>query len=503
MPGPDLAQASRTASSSAHVPPDRVNVLLVGGGGREHALAMKLAASPRLGTLWTTHPENPGIAAVAQPVDVPVHIREIYRLQQFCDRNRVGLVVIGPEEPLAEGFADKLALDGVLPSGEPAPLGQGRRLVFGPTAEAARLESDKAWAKQLMRSASIPTAEARTFTDPENAKNFLRTRDTPHVIKASGLAKGKGVVVPDTVAQALAAIDEIMIKRVFGEAGRTVVIEERLSGPELSVLAITDGQSLLVLPPCQDHKRLLDNDEGPNTGGMGAFCPSPLATPALMEQVEREILVPTIDALKREEIDFVGVLYAGLMLTPGGPKVLEFNTRFGDPECQPITQMLKTDLLEILLAACERRLGDLDVELQSGAACCVVLASGGYPEKPRTGNVIRGLPEANAVSGVTVFHAGTAAQGRDVVNTGGRVLGVTAIGADLLEARARAYEAAGKISFDGMQLRRDIGADLADHSDPAKAKRPKKLRGPRAVVWNPELEDDAGHRGGRGYSTRR
>jgi phosphoribosylamine---glycine ligase len=423
----------------------KVNVLLVGGGGREHAIAVKLAGSPRLGDLWTTHPQNPGIAALAKPVDVPVNIREIYRLQQFNEKKKIGLVVVGPEEPLAEGYADKLATN--------------QTLVFGPGAEAARLESDKAFSKQLMRAASIPTAEARAFTDPEAAFAYVKSREHPPVVKAAGLAKGKGVIVPATVEESVEAVKRMMTKREFGEAGARIVVEERLEGPEVSVLALVDGKSIMVLPACQDHKRLGDGDTGPNTGGMGAFCPSPLITPALMDTIESEILVPTVDALRREGFDYRGVLYAGLMLTHAGPKVLEFNVRFGDPECQPLMSRLKSDLLELFLAACEQRLDSVDVEWEPGASCCVVLASEGYPDKPKTGIPIHGIQQAETMPAVRVYHAGTR-MGPDgqVLTAGGRVLGITGIGADLAEARARAYAGCEVISFAGKTFRTDIGS---------------------------------------------
>ncbi|CAG0987663.1 phosphoribosylamine---glycine ligase [Phycisphaerales bacterium] len=466
----------------------RLNVLLIGGGGREHALALAIRRSPRLGSFFATHTDNPGIAAVARPVDVPVNIREIYRLQQFCEKNDIGLIIVGPEEPLAEGFADKLATP--------------RTKVFGPSAAAARLEADKAWSKQLMRSASIPTAEARVFSNADSARAYvesrekddpaltklfeevakindlaerrrivdLRTRDSRDlqsafntqrpdlpVIKASGLAKGKGVVVPGTLAEALAAIDAIMVKRVYGDAGRQIVIEERLDGPEVSVLALCDGRNLYILPPCQDHKRLRDNDLGPNTGGMGAFCPSNSIDEALMSRVEREVLVPTVDALRRDDVEFRGVLYAGLMLTHAGPKVLEFNVRFGDPECQPLMARFRGDILDLFEAVCDGRLDQIDPEWDPRPACCVVLASEGYPEKPRTGVVITGLEAAASIPDVTITHAGTrrAANG-DIVTAGGRVLGVTALGDTMQDARQKAYQAVERIRFPGMTYRTDI-----------------------------------------------
>lgn len=506
---------------------DKVNVLLIGGGGREHALAAKLHHSPRLGDLWVTHPENPGLSRLGHPVDVPVSIREIYRLQQFCEKKQIGLVVIGPEEPLAEGYADKLAAPG--------------RVVFGPTQAGAQIEADKAWAKQLMRAASVPTAEGRVFTDAEAARLFIESRvhdddaiarlfskaegireparrrlaidalvrigtalnakqgyanadvtiirdigliktvggdldpiltearavarswDAPRpdlpVIKAAGLAKGKGVIVPASLREAMDAIEQIMVRKAFGDAGRQLVVEERLEGVEVSVLAITDGRNILVLPPCQDHKRLRDNDQGPNTGGMGAFCPSRSLDDATMAIVESEILVPTLDAIRREDIDYRGVLYAGIMLTPAGPKVLEFNCRFGDPECQPLMTRLKSDLIELLLATGQGKLDQINVEWDERAACCVVVAAEGYPEKPKTDVVIEGLDAAMHVPNVTVYHAGTKRDlDSQIVTAGGRVLGVTALGDGLKQARERAYEAVNKIKFPGMQFRRDIGA---------------------------------------------
>ncbi len=424
-----------------------LNVLLIGGGGREHALASKIAASPRLGDFYATHTDNPGIASLCKPVDVPVNIREIYRLKQFIQKKDIGLVVIGPEDPLAEGYTDKLADE--------------QTLVFGPTREAAQLESDKAFAKQIMRAAGVPTADSRTFTDPEAALEYLRSRETAQVVKASGLAKGKGVIVPANLAEAEKAIERMMVKLEFGDAGRKVIIEERLAGPEVSVLAIVDGKSILVLPPCQDHKRLKDGDAGPNTGGMGAFCPANTVSETVMALIERQVLVPTVDAMRREGIEFRGVLYAGLMLTHAGPRVLEFNTRFGDPECQPLMARLKSDLVDLLVAACTGRIDEVDIQWDPRAACCIVLASDGYPEKPKTGVPIYGLEEAAEVPDVSVFHAGTK-RGQDggVVTSGGRVLSVTALGDTMAAARARAYEACEKIVFTGKTMRTDIAAGV-------------------------------------------
>ena len=427
--------------------PETINALLVGGGGREHALAWRLKKSKALGQLHVTHPQNPGLAALGRAVDVPIDIKEIYRLEQYCDRHKINLVVIGPEEPLAAGMADRLRTDA--------------RAVFGPGAEGAKLEADKAWAKQLMRSVGIPTAEARTFTDARRAIEYLESRETPQVVKAAGLAKGKGVVTPASLEEAVAAVRSIMVDRVFGAAGDTVVIEERLKGPEVSVLALCDGRTAAVLDACQDHKRLLEDGRGPNTGGMGAFSPSELMTDELYSDVQRQVLAPLMDALRRENIDFRGVIYAGLMLTPGGPKVLEFNVRFGDPECQPLMLRWQGDLAQTLYLTATGRLQEARWGFDDRAACCVVLASKGYPERPETGFEITGVDNANQMEDVTVFHAGTTqnAEGR-FVTTGGRVLGVTALGASVSEARDRALAAADMIEFEGRVLRRDIGADL-------------------------------------------
>ncbi len=480
-------------SSSARRSADRVNVLLIGSGGREHAIAWKLAQSRRLGTLWIADASNPGLAALGRPVDVPVDIKQVYRLQMFCDKNDIGLVIIGPEEPLAQGFADALLAR--------------NRAVFGPIQAAARLEADKAWAKQLMRSASIPTGDGRIFTDAEAARAYVESRihdepalaaiqekaaayrdpierrmfitrqieadkaaraaylkrhDDLPVIKAAGLAKGKGVILPATLMEAIDAIDRIMVKLEFGEAGRTVVIEERLEGDEVSVLAIVDGRSIFVLEPCRDHKRLGDRDTGPNTGGMGVICPGGCTDEKLLVQIEAEVLVPAIDALRRDGIDFRGVLYAGLMLTPAGPKVLEFNTRFGDPECQALMVRLDADLIDLMLAVGARTLDECQIAWKPGASCCVVLAAGGYPGKVKSNDPITGLDEAAKVPGVQVFHAGTRRneQGQ-IVTAGGRVLNVVGVGATLAEARQRAYAAAALIHFEGKQMRTDIGVEHA------------------------------------------
>lgn len=423
----------------------KINVLLIGGGGREHALAKALAASPKLGRLHLTHPQNPGLAKLGTSVDVPVSKGEIYRLSQYCDKHDIRLVVIGPEQPLAEGYADALRTD--------------TRMVFGPSKEAATLEADKAWAKDLMRGASIPTAESREFTNFDRARAYVESREDPPVLKAAGLAAGKGVLLPSSMEEAIAFLHDCLGGSKFGDAGRKVLVEERLTGPEVSVLSLVDGRNIYILETAQDHKRLLDNDEGPNTGGMGAFSPSTRLDESSMEIVQREILVPTIDALRREGIDYRGVLYTGLMLTPAGPKVLEYNVRFGDPECQAILPRLRTDFIDICVATCTGKLADLDIEFDDRPSCCVVLASAGYPDSPQKGDVITGIQDAGAMEDVTVYHAGTRLDEKgNFVTNGGRVLSVVALGSTAKEAHDKAYAAANKISFKGMQLRTDIGA---------------------------------------------
>ncbi len=422
-----------------------MNILVIGNGGREHVLGWKLKQSPQCDRLFFA-PGNGGTDSVGQNVVLPfepVNTKNADSIDYFCRQNKVEMVVIGPEDPLAGGLADRLARPG--------------RLVFGPTADAARIEADKAVAKQLMRSVAIPTAEARIFDSLDAAVRFAEAHETPLVVKAAGLAKGKGVVVCDNGEQAVAAVRQIMERRVFAEAGDTVVIEERLVGQELSVLALVDGEHIFVLDPAQDHKQVGEGDTGPNTGGMGAYCPTPLATEKVMAQIEREILVPTVDALRREGVRYMGVLYAGLMLTAGGPKVLEFNCRFGDPEVQPLLMRLRGDLVQIMSATAEGRLNEVDLSWDPRCCCCVVMASGGYPGSYEKGKPISGLADARALAGVEVFHAGTTSRNGEMLTAGGRVLNVCAMGDDLCSARQKANEACEKIRFDGAFWRRDIG----------------------------------------------
>ncbi|MCB9847580.1 MAG: phosphoribosylamine--glycine ligase [Phycisphaeraceae bacterium] len=424
---------------------EKLNVLLVGGGGREHALAWKMSRSPSLGTLYATHTDNPGIAAHAKPTDCPYELGNWDRLKRFCDREAIDLVVVGPEADLARGIGDALRTKD--------------RAVLGPDADGARLESSKSWAKQLMRAASIPTAEGRVFRTAESAIEYIESRTEPVVVKASGLAAGKGVIVCDTNEQATAAVRRIMHERAFGAAGDEVIVEERLSGAEVSILALTDGRSVYVLDTCQDHKRLLDGGEGPNTGGMGAYSPAPVLSDQQLAEVHRLVLIPAIDALRRDDIDFRGVLYAGLMLTHGGPKVLEFNVRFGDPECQTLLPRMKCDLVDVLRATATGRLEEATIGWDPRVSVCVVLASEGYPDKPITGRPITGLAEAQGLNDVHVFHAGVRrSAGGGYETAGGRVLNVVALGDTLDEARAKADEACDMIRFEGMQRRHDIGA---------------------------------------------
>jgi phosphoribosylamine--glycine ligase len=422
-----------------------MNIMIIGSGGREHALGWRLKQSKDCGRLYFA-PGNGGTAELGENTPFnpeKVDTKTVDAIDYFCRQNKIDLIIIGPEDPLAQGLADRLARPG--------------RYIFGPVQDAARLEGDKAYAKQLMRGAAIPTAEARTFTDYDVALKYVRSRETPVVVKASGLAKGKGVVVCDNAQEAEAAINLIMKKKAFGDAGNTVVVEERLVGQEVSVLALVDGRNIYVLDPAQDHKQAFEGDKGPNTGGMGVYCPTPIVNDKLMSVIERQILVPTVDALRREGVTFQGVLYAGLMLTAGGPKVLEFNTRFGDPETQALLLRFKGDLLKVIIATCEGKLDQVDIDWDKRVCVSVVMASGGYPGDYKKGIPIKGIDEANAMPGVQVFHAGTARKDGAVVTAGGRVLNVCALGNTLKEAQQLANAACDKIHFNGAFFRRDIG----------------------------------------------
>src|SRR5205809_2271127 len=388
-----------------------MKVLLIGNGGREHALAWKLAESARVSELFVG-PGNAGTAQVAENVAIdPLKFKDV---EKFIKKAGVQFVVIGPEDPLAAGLADFVRSLGVA--------------VFGPTKEAAQVEADKWFAKELMRQQAIPTAEARAFTDADAAEEYIRVHDSGCVVKAAGLAKGKGVTVCFRPQDALEAVDRFMRKRVHGEAGARIVIEEKLSGPEVSILALVDRSAIYVLESAQDHKTVEEGDTGPMTGGMGAYSPTPLITSSMLAQIERQILIPAVDGLRREGIEYSGVLYAGLMITPNGPKVLEFNCRFGDPETQPLMMRLKSDLVDVLLATAEGRLSRIDLKWDPRPAICVVAASGGYPGPFKSGMPISGIEKADAMTDVKVFHAGTSMKDGKVVTNGGRVLGVTANG---------------------------------------------------------------------------
>lgn len=417
-----------------------MNVLLLGNGAREHALAWKLADSPRVKALYAI-PGNPGTAQVAENVDIS--LSDFAKIEQFVQQNRIELVVVGPEDPLAGGITDHLAKTGVR--------------VFGPNKAGAQLEADKWFAKELMRQQSIPTAEARSFTSADAAAEWVKVRNQPCVVKASGLAKGKGVSVCYRVSDALEAIDQAMRKKVHGGAGDRVVIEELMSGPEVSVLAFVDGRSIYIMETSQDHKPVDDGDTGPMTGGMGAYSPTPVITDAVLQQVQRDVLVPAVDGLVRDGIDYKGVLYAGLMLTTAGPRVLEFNCRFGDPETQPLMMRLRTDIVDVMIAVCDGKLDEITLDWDPRPAICVVACSKGYPGKYPTGLPITGVAEADAMPDVKVFQGGTKMQNGQLVTDGGRVLGVTALGDTIAEARDRAYRALEKIHFDGMHFRKDIG----------------------------------------------
>ncbi len=418
-----------------------MKVLVVGGGGREHALAWKLAQSPKVDDIIVA-PGNAGTASRARNVNVRAD--DVDGLLTLAKDERPELTVVGPELPLTLGLADRLIDEGLA--------------VFGPTSSGARIEGSKWFAKEVMLAAGVPTARAWLVSSPNEARSRAEELGYPVVIKADGLAAGKGVVVAEDRDEARAAIDDALVRSKFGEAGQEVLVEEFLHGEEASILAITDGERLAVLAPSQDHKRALEGDRGPNTGGMGAYAPTPVVTAELQDEVAARVLRPTIEALRdRTGEPYRGVLYAGLMITPDGPRVVEFNCRFGDPETQPTLALGDFDLAEALLAASAGELDPSVVRTRDGAAACVVMASGGYPGTYEKGKEIHGLEDAEAMDDVTVFHAGTRREGDRVVTSGGRVLGVTAVGDDLEAAIARAYEAVERISFVGAAYRRDIG----------------------------------------------
>jgi phosphoribosylamine--glycine ligase len=420
-----------------------MNVLLIGSGGREHAIAWKLAQSKNLSKLYIA-PGNPGTARCGE--NIPIAGDDADKLLEFAQQKKVRLVVVGPEDPLAAGIVDKFEAAGIK--------------AFGPSGKAAQLEADKAFAKQLMRSSCVSTAEGRTFDRYEDARSYIASRDEPVVVKAAGLAKGKGVFVCDEPSDGILAAEKIMCDKIFGSAGETIVVEDKLLGEEASILAFVDGRNIYVMESSQDHKPVGEGDTGPNTGGMGAYSPAPVVTEGVMDQIVREVLVPTVDGMNRNGTPYKGVLYAGIMVTAGGPRVLEFNVRFGDPETQPILMRLKSDLLEVMLAVCDGTLDEVTLVWDRRPAVCVVMASGGYPDAYQKGKKITGLDQAGQLEDVIVFHAGTKEDDGDIVTAGGRVLGVTAIGETIRQAKAKAYQAVDMIDFGGAYCRRDI-ADKA------------------------------------------
>ncbi|MCC7202545.1 MAG: phosphoribosylamine--glycine ligase [Nitrospirae bacterium] len=417
-----------------------MNVLVIGSGGREHALVWKIAQSRHANRIYCA-PGNAGIAKIAECV--PISSTDIKSLYAFAKDKDIGLTVVGPEAPLVLGIVDTFKSNGLR--------------IFGPTRFAAQLEGSKAFSKKIMLKYGIPTAEAGIFTDPEKAISYARAMGAPVVVKADGLAAGKGVIVCSNEGEAQDAIDRIMTRRVFGEAGSTVVIEECLAGEEASFLAFSDGTTVIPMPPSQDHKRALDGDRGPNTGGMGAYSPVPAVDASMQERIMKEVMLPVVNALRAEGNSYEGILYAGIMLTRTGPRVLEFNCRFGDPEAQPVLMRLETDLLDIMNAVVDRRLDKIDIAWSPSAAVCVVVAAAGYPDKYPTGQVIKGLEDMDDMKDVMVFHAGTKKDNDDIVTAGGRVLGITATGINIGEAIIRAYNSVDRVQFDGMQFRKDIG----------------------------------------------
>jgi phosphoribosylamine--glycine ligase len=418
-----------------------MKLLVIGSGGREHALVWKLAQSEKVTKVFTA-PGNPGTAIHGE--NVPIKADDIEGLKAFALKQGIDLTVVGPELPLTLGIVDAFNDAGLK--------------IFGPTKEAAELEGSKVFCKELMERYGIPTAKYKKFEEPGPARAYIESHPVPVVIKADGLAGGKGAIVCNTNAEALEAIELIMEKKAFGTAGQRVVVEEFLTGEEASFLAVTDGETVLPLAPAQDHKAIYEGDRGPNTGGMGAYSPAPLVTPELEQVIMDTIMVPTIKAMDKEGRPYRGVLYAGLMIDGGRPKVLEFNCRFGDPEAQPIFMRLQGDLLPVLLSAVEGGLDEVKLDWGGKAAVCVVMASGGYPESYEKGKVIKGLEEAGGMEDVVVFHAGTASKDNSIVTSGGRVLGVTGVAGSIKDAIERTYQAVERISWEGAYYRRDIGA---------------------------------------------
>lgn len=417
-----------------------MKILVIGSGGREHAIVWKIAQSPLVEKIYCA-PGNGGISKLAECV--PIKAMDIEGIVKFSVENQLDLVVVAPDDPLVAGMVDALEAVGIR--------------AFGPRKNAAILEGSKAFSKELMKKYGIPTAGYETFEDSRQAVEYLRHQSYPVVVKADGLALGKGVIIAETFEAAQEAVNSIMVNRVFGGAGDKVVIEEFLKGPEVSILAFTDGKTVVPMVSSQDHKRVFDHDQGLNTGGMGTFSPSRIYTPEIAEYCMEHIFKPTVEALSKEGRKFKGVLYFGLMITEDGPKVLEYNARFGDPETQVVLPRLQNDLVEIFNAVIDERLEQLDIRWDDNATVCVIAASGGYPQQYQTGYEITGIDEAERDADIVVFHAGTKVEDGIFKTSGGRVLGVTAIAGDLNAAIQKAYEGIGKISFKDMHYRKDIG----------------------------------------------
>ena len=417
-----------------------MKILVVGGGGREHALVWKIAQSPLVETIYCA-PGNPGTATLAE--NVAIGVDELDVLLEFALAEKIDLTVVGPEQPLSLGIVDLFEEHGLK--------------VFGPRKNAAIIEASKAFSKDLMRKYDVPTAAYGVFSEIGPAVAFIEQTGAPIVVKADGLAAGKGVIIAQTRDEAVAAVTDMLSGNAFGTAGSRVVIEEFLTGEEASFLAITDGRHIIPLASAQDHKAIFDNDQGPNTGGMGAYSPAPVVTPAVHKNAMEQVLRRAVDGMAAEGRPYRGVLYAGLMVTGGQAKTLEFNARFGDPECQPLLMRMKSDIVPVLLAVATGDLSGVEIEWHDKAAVCVVMAAEGYPGDYRKGDVISGLDEAAELDGVYVFHAGTSLKDGRCVTNGGRVLGVTALGDTVQDAIARAYEGVGRITWPGVQFRRDIG----------------------------------------------
>ena len=418
-----------------------MRVLVIGSGGREHALVWKIKQSPKVEKIFCA-PGNAGTSEFAD--NIPIAADDIEGLLQFAMKKEIGLTVVGPEQPLVMGIVDRFEVKGLR--------------IFGPSAGAAELEGSKSFSKDIMQKYGLPTAEYKIFTSAESATKYIQAKNCPLVVKADGLAAGKGVLLCRSSREALVAVDTIMRQRLFGEAGDQIVVEEFLEGQEISVLAFSDGQTVLLMDSAQDHKAVYDGDIGPNTGGMGAYSPAPVFTELMRQKVRDKIMLPMVRAMQQEGRTYKGILYAGLMLTKTGPQILEFNARFGDPETQPLMVRMETDIIPLFEACIDGTLGQCQVNWKNKSSVCVVMTAEGYPGTYQKGEIISGLQNANSTPEVVVFHAGTKEKDGKVLTNGGRVLGVTATGANTESAIQRAYDAVGKVNWRGVHYRKDIGS---------------------------------------------